>query len=744
MQKQFSLLKGLMLPFSVSVALASGNTIANEGQWQPHQLPLLKKELSAIGIELPAKQIADLNSYPLNAVVGLGYCSASFVSPEGLVVTNHHCAYGAIQHNSSKENNLIEKGFIAKTKSDELHAGPQERLYLTKEVTDVTDTIFQKIPENIGGKAYFDAIETEKKQLIAACESSPDYRCQVRSFHHGMQYFLIKKLMIKDVRLVYAPSLSVGAFGGDIDNFEYPRHTGDYSFFRAYVSPDGKPAEYSEKNVPFKPKSWLKVSKKGVMAGDPILLAGWPGRTSRYKLTSEIQFASEWSYPTLVEMNLKELAVIAKATKGDEAAEVTYSSRVKSINNRMKKRQGLLDGFRVTDIYGLKQEQEAELVAWMKSTADGKAHLQTLTKLQSLLDQKHKLQKQAYYYRAGTGSSLLNAASKLYRLAKEQQKDDHLRESGYQNRDLPMFKAKLKRLQSRFKSSVDTAIWTMFVTEYLKQPTAFQVYALNEVLGIQPGMSEQAISTRLADLINNSSLSDLDTRLNWIGQSLDALDAANDPMIKLAAALYDTGKQFEDQMKELDGEIAKVRPAYMKAIIEFNNQKGKPVYPDANSTLRVTYGTVDGYPATDGVYKTPFTSVRGMINKNTGVEPFNAPQNMMDVYAQRVFGDYYLKSVVGKQSALSGLPQLTHFNAVPVNFLSSADTTGGNSGSAVMNGKGELVGLNFDSTYESITKDWYFNPAITRAIHVDIRYILWMMEYVDGAKHLMEEMDIVE
>src|SRR5690606_1461518 len=249
--------KYLLTAAVLSVSLA---VVADEGQWQPHQLAQLQAELTAKGIEIPGKQLADLSQYPMSAIVSLGYCSASFVSPSGLVVTNHHCGYNAIQNNSTKDNNLIEKGFLAKSQGEELPAGAQERLYITESVTDVTAQVSGNLPAELSGNERYEAIETNRKALIKSCESDANYRCAVVSFHHGMQYFQIKQLMLQDVRLVYAPSEAIGNFGGDIDNFEYPRHTGDYTFLRGYVGKDGKPAPYSVDNVPYQSKHYLKVN----------------------------------------------------------------------------------------------------------------------------------------------------------------------------------------------------------------------------------------------------------------------------------------------------------------------------------------------------------------------------------------------------------------------------------------------------------------------------------------------------
>lgn len=731
------------------LVLATG-AVADEGQWQPHQIKDLQHEFSRVGIVLPAEQVSSLDQYPMNAVVGLGGCSASFVSNQGLVVTNHHCAYGAIANNSTPENNLIEQGFLAKSMSEELPGGPQQRIYITEEVTDVTNQVLGDL-DGLNGKARYDAIQSQRKAIIKQCESDPAYRCSVSSFHHGMEYFLLKQLMIKDVRLVYAPSDSVGNFGGDIDNFEYPRHVADFTFIRAYVGKDGKPANYSKDNVPFKPKSHLKVSAKGVKKGDGIIVAGYPGRTSRYKLASEIDFAGKWHYPTQVEMYTKTLETIAQATSENSADQVKYSSTVKSINNRMKKRKGLMDGFKATDIHGIKLEQEKQLLAWFEKDDEREAYSQAHDKLSQLLAQSQSNAQRDFYFGYAKNASLLSAASRLYRLAKESEKPDAQREIGYQARDINRIKSRLNRLKTRFVPTVDQQVWQMYLSQYLAQDKAIQVAAFNQALGVSGAMNSEQLKEHIATFYANTKLADAQTRLDWIGKSVSDFEQSDDAFIKLAVALYPSNIEFENERKEMAGQLAQARPLYMKGVIAYNRSLGKPVYPDANSTLRISFGSVDGYPAKDGVYKTPFTSLEGLLAKVTSEKPFTAPLKLVQAIKAKDYG-LYKQVTLDKPSHSSwhcklftcAKAQQTEFNSVPVNFLSSADTTGGNSGSPVMNAYGDLVGLNFDSTYESITKDWYFNQRITRAIHVDIRYMLWLMKHVDGADNVIEEMDIVE
>ena len=735
---------------SAAVLAVSLTAAADEGQWQPHQLAQLQTELTAKGIDIPAKQLADLSQYPMNAIVSLGYCSASFVSPDGLVVTNHHCAYNAIQNNSTKDNNLIEKGFLAKTKAEELPAGAQERLYITESVTDVTAQVSAGLAPELTGAARYEAIETNRKALIKSCESDANYRCSVVSFHHGLEYFQIKQLMLQDVRLVYAPSEAVGNFGGDIDNFEYPRHTGDYSFLRGYVGKDGKPAAYSPDNVPYQSKTFLKVNAAGVRAGDGILLAGYPGRTSRYRLAGEIAFAANWQYPAQVKTYQQIINTIDRLSAADADLKVKYASTVKSLNNRMKKLQGLLDGFKVTDIHAIKQQQEQALLAWIGSDSSRKPYQQSIAELAQVIDAEQAFTRQTYYFDNAKRSDALKAAMTLYRLAIESQKPDAEREMGYQQRDLTMIESRLARMEKSFDPVMDLAIWSEQLAEYLAQPDAVRVAELDSALGLSAGMSQADISAKLTALYPQSGLTNTAGRKAWLGKTPAEFAQSDDPFIRIAVAIYAKNNALELEEKTISGQLSQVRPAYMQAVIAYNNTLGKPVYPDANSTLRITYGSVDGYPAVDGVYKTPFTSVKGLIAKRRDEYPFNAPQKLVDAYNNGQTSGYFYQDLAAKAQLpwhckLFSCPQpeVTAFNSVPVNFLSSADTTGGNSGSAVMNGKGELVGLNFDSTYESITKDWYFNPEITRAIHVDIRYVLWLMQYVDGAQNLLDEMEIV-
>ncbi len=708
--------KSIALPVVLLGAFATAS--ADEGQWQPHQLPQLKSELSRIGITIPADKLADLSKHPMSAIVSLGGCSASFVSNAGLIVTNHHCGYDAIQRNSSPEHNYIVNGFLAPTRAQELAAGPNARVYVTDKVENVSARVLKDLAPTLSGRERHEEVESRIKALIAECEQDKAYRCSVPAFHRGLEYYRIRQLMIRDVRLVYAPSDRIGNFGGDVDNYEWPRQTGDFSFLRAYVGKDGRPADPSPDNVPYVSKDFLVVSAEGLKNGNPILLAGYPGRTSRYKLPAEIRAARDTNYPERVADMTADLAVIASATHGNAASDVRYASVVKGINNVLKKTQGLLDGFARKDIAAIKDVQDAEFRAWFNKPANQVNVSKTLLKdLDAVISADMALGEEEFAWSVATNSDLLKSARTLYRLALERAKPDAKRESGFQERDVSFIKARQSRLEQSFVASVDQARFTASLQRYAKLPAAIHPQGLDALLPAPDAV---------AALYPQSQLGDTAKRLGWMTPDTAAFAKSDDAFIKLAVKMSDVGLALENRRKEIDGNLERVIPQYMQAVIAWKKSLGKPVYPDANSTLRVTFGTVSSYSPRDGVVKGPFTTVDGIVEKHTGKDPFIAPQPLLDAVKAKRFG-------VFKDAALG---------TVPVNFLSSADTTGGNSGSAVMNKRGELVGLNFDSTYESITKDWYFDSAITRAIHVDIRYMLWVMQQVDHADNVLKEMTV--
>ncbi|AOE50014.1 S46 family peptidase [Kangiella sediminilitoris] len=721
-------MKNIFLAGALSIATTASPLMANEGMWQPSQLPEIEDQLEDAGLEIDPDNLSKLTEFPMGAVISLGGCTASFLSPKGLVATNHHCAYGSIQFNSTAENNLLEKGFLADSFEEELPAAPGSRVYVTTELTNVTDAINDGLTSEMSGMERYKAVEKKEKSLVAGCEAEDGFRCNVYSFHGGLEYFLIKQMEIRDVRLVYAPSSHIGKYGGDIDNWMWPRHTGDFSFYRAYVGKDGMPADFSEDNVPYEPEHYLKVNANGVSKGDFVMVTGYPGRTNRYRTSAEVKNQFEWRYPTFRNVLHKYISIIEENAPEGSDARVKYASTLAGLNNAEKNWGSMIESYGKGDLLERRQQLEAELEAWLSDNPEmNEKHGDALAELDALI--KENLKDQAVEMKKwGMNRDTLTAtASRLYRLAIESEKPDAEREPGYQERDITRIKEGLKRMNRRWDATVEKALYKHFVAEYAGLPTEDRMQSYDTFMGIDSTFNVDKFNARVDWMFAETKLTDEQARLNWIGRSVDDFKQSQDPFIQLAVAVYDEKHQKELDDKEQSGKFKKLRPQYMAAIIDFYKSKNMPVYADANSTLRVTYGNVKGYSPEDGMFATPFTTLEGLAAKHTGEAPFNSPLEQLDLIKDKKYGDY-------EDPAL---------NSVQVNFLSTVDTTGGNSGSPTMNAEAQFVGLLFDGVYESIIGDWDYNPDLNRSIHVSSAYMLWVMEHVDGARNLIEEMDVV-
>jgi hypothetical protein len=717
-------MKKLLIALSVVSCFAA----ADEGMWMPKQLPEIADKLKAAGLTIDPNDISKLTEFPAAAIVSLGGCSASFVSPEGLVATNHHCAYNSIAHNSTPENDLLANGFLAKGLDAEVPAAPGSRIFVTKAVDDVTNKVIDAKVTELTGKARLDAIEDNQKALVAECEEDEGHRCTVAAYYGSLEYYLIKQLEIKDVRLVHAPASGVGKFGGDTDNWMWPRHTGDYSFLRAYVSPEGESADYSEDNVPYKPDYHLTIASEGLEEGDFVMALGYPGRTNRHRLPSEVKETFEWSYPKTVEQFQDSLDIIARETTDDKDAELKYASRVAGLNNYLKNRQGMLDSFASSDLLERKQQEHKELTEWVNSDRTKKAlYADGLNTIDMLLQQRHKKSRADYQLNNAT-PRLLSVARAVHRLAQEGTKPDAERKAGYQERDIPRFESYLAGMDRNFDAKVEKALDLHNLSSYMAQPKSERDAAFDKAMGLRDGMSKDELSALIDGWYESTSLLDRDNRMALLEFGPEQFEQSEDPFVKAAVALYPSDLEDEKKSEELSGKIQQAYADYMRAKIAFMQSKGEAVYPDANSTLRITYGNVAGrdHGTEDGNAWAPFTTLRGVTEKATGEGEFNAPEEQLKAIEAGDFGPY----------------EKADLNSVPVNYLATLDITGGNSGSAVLNHKGEFVGLAFDGTLDSIISDWDFNLENTRSIQVDTRYMLWQMEYVDHADNLLKELGV--
>jgi V8-like Glu-specific endopeptidase len=702
------------------------------GMWMPSQmkLPQHVENFQKMGVKLDAATLSDPLQAPLAAVVWLGGCTASFVSPEGLIVTNHHCVQGSLQLNSDKEHDYIENGFLAKTKKDEPTAGPAQRVMVVQAYKDVTKEMRDGLEAVKDPIARKEESEKRSKELIAACEKErPGVRCQVSSFFHGGQYQLFEMLEIRDVRLVYAPARSVGDYGGEIDNWEWPRHTGDWSYYRAYVGKDGKPADYSPDNVPYHPKHWLKVSTAGLKPGDFVMVTGYPGSTDRTATASEVHHDLEWFYPYLI-ARFEERYKLAESFINDPDKERAQKATVlkQGIQNGLEKFQGVLQGFQKNpDLIRQKDDLDKKTKEWAAQPGH-ESYKAGIDKLESILAEERNTAR-VDFERGSTfgGSRLLGTSLSLTRWAEEREKKDMARKPGFQERDMPRAIGGAKQFLKQFDRVIDRAAFRLSLVHALQLQESERPW-LATLLNAKKGqkIDEAFIDKTLDAWYKAPLIEDEKLRLELLQKgTLKDLKASKDPFVQAAQRIWPIVKAEEKKSDARVGDLLLVTHLYTEAMKEV---LGGALAPDANSTLRITYGTVKSLrPDSKEVADWPFTIGSQILAKETGKEPFNSPQKLLEALKAKKYGPY-------ADPALGG--------ELPINFESDLDITGGNSGSPTLNDKGELVGLAFDGNKEGLASDVVFNGATTRTIHVDARYMIWTMDALDGAKHLVKEMGL--
>jgi hypothetical protein len=717
-------------------ALFALPALGDEGMWMPQQIPELAPRLRAMGFTGDPKSFADLTGFPMGAIVSLGGCSASFVSPEGLIVTNNHCVQGALQYNSRPDRNLMVDGFLAASRADELWAGPGSRVMVTVSVRDVTEEITGKIDPKATDRQRYDVVEKRVKERTAACETN-GLRCTVSSFFEGKKWFELAQMEIRDVRLVYAPAAGIGNFGGETDNWQWPRHTGDFSFYRAYVSPAGKAAPHSKENVPFRPKEFLRVSTKGANPGELVFVAGYPGRTYRLNTYAEVRETVDFALPRVVKRYGEQIALLEKLSKEDRETALRVSTRLRGLNNTLTKDKGVLEGMLKGGLLAQKEEDEKQLVAWIDADPARKAaYADVLPALNALVAEKARTRERDALLLELSGGrgpvpyAVLGSAQAIYRFSVERAKPDANRDPAFQQRNWTRLREAQERAQRNLDPKADRVLMTYTLTDVAKLPPGQRIEAVDRAVGLTSGMGEadaaKAIASFLDRFLAGTRLYDKAFRLGCLDRSAAELVATNDTALALAAALYPLSEEIREEAKGRTGAGYRLGPRYADALLLKN---GGLVAPDANSTLRVTYGQVKPVEPRDGILYLAQTTLAGIVEKATGTGEFDAPGRELEaIRALRA----------GKKTPYLD-PKL---NDVPVDFLSTVDTTGGNSGSATLNGAGELVGLLFDGTYDTVASDYLFDEEKTRSIHVDTRYMLWVMTNVDGAAALLGEMGV--
>ncbi len=694
----------------ILLALTAVTATADEGMWMPQQVPQIAARLEQMGLKIDPSRLSDLTGDPLGAVISLGGCTASFLSSDGLIVTNHHCAFGSLQANSTPQRDLITNGFLAHTRDEELPAAPGTKVWVTTNIEDVTARVTGNLSPKLSDADRERTIERREKELVTECEKPGGLRCRVSSFFEGSQFLRTTQLELSEVKLVYAPARAIGEFGGEVDNFEWPRHTGDWSFLRAY-----------QNGQPYHPRHWLKLSTDGVNVGDLVIVAGYPGRTFRYKTADEVRNYQEFVYPSSIRYFTDAMNLLEDRGKAGKEVAIRNSSRIKSFANSLKNYTSVNEGFTKDHILDSRVSREAAMRKIDPTILDEIArintqHFQTRERdavLTWLLGSST-----AGQFR-DRGSILLAQAGQILRVAAERPKKDADRAAGYQQRDLDRIRQASDRAQRMFDPGTDRAVVRYFLSEAEKLPGTERIEAIDRAVTAAGGVD------KLVDqLYSNTKAGDATERAKMLAESTKQLQARNDAMLEFVGSLMPLVEANEQRDLAYDGAMSRLRPRYFEVLRQVS---GGDLYPDANGTLRLTFGKVEGYTPKDATFYTPQTTLSGVLQKETGAEPFASPKALLTAARDRARTTPWFD------------PQL---HDVPVNFLSTCDTTGGNSGSPTLNAKGELVGLLFDGNYESIDADFLFTQAITRSIHVDTNYMLWVMDAVDGAHNLMQELGV--
>lgn len=694
---------------------------AQEGMWLLSQIQQL--DLEQKGLEISPAEIYNPTEPSLyNAVIQLGGGTASFVSPEGLIITNHHVAYGALQRASSVNSDYMANGFLAENRTDEIVAQGYEARLLT-EMTDITEKVLK------AAKGIDDPTEKDKKinaWIVDMTESlekkSDDIDARVAEMYNGKQYILFVYKVFKDIRIVYSPPMSIGKFGGDIDNWMWPRHTGDFSFLRVYCSPEGDGAEYSETNVPYKPKVWLKVATEDLKEGDFTFILGFPGATTRYRTSNSASWNLKYNYPFSIENFGEILDLMDELTANDPEGAIKVAGMHAGLANAMKNYQGKVEGMKKVGFVQKKLDFEKEFTDWVNSTPVTKEKyghvLSDIQKTYKTIEVT-KDRDNVMNIMGGLAGTPLSLAMQLYGVKKELEKPAKERRPGYSEKILDEMKEQLPYYYANYYEPVDKAMFARALE------MANELPADQRIDGWEYIFSDNSIATgQFADeAYASTKLKDVEFAKELLGKSVAELEALDDPFMNMAANAWPMQQESAEVYETFAANVTDLRKDYIDALYEW---KGSNMYPDANSTMRFTSGPVKGYSPEDAVWYKPFTSLRGVLAKDTGEEPFNVPQQLKTLYKNKDFGQW----------------EDPELQDVPVAFTHQCDITGGNSGSPVMNSKGEIIGVAFDGNYEAMIGDWQYDFDLQRTISVDIRYCLFVTEKFGGAGYILEEMGV--
>lgn len=716
MKKRFCLLLvGALL-------LISSVLKADEGMWLLNLLNKSYDDMKKQGMKLTPEDIYNLNKPSLKDAICQfgGGCTGEIVSGEGLLFTNHHCGYGSIQKLSSVDHDYLKNGFWAKSKDQELPCNGLTATFLLR-IEDVTAQINKTVSDTLPEQKRIDAIRKISTEIADNVKRGTNYEAFVRSFFGGNTYYLMVFEVYKDVRFVGAPPSSIGKFGGDTDNWMWPRHTGDFSVFRVYAGKDGKPAEYSTDNVPMKPKHFLPISLKGVKPGDFTMIVGFPGRTQRYATSYEVDEIINVSDPIRVKVRGIRQDIMLADMLSDDKVRIQYSAKYAGSSNYWKKSMAEIEALSRLKVVDLKASQEADFNNWVNANEQRKAmYGNALTLISNAVkERKTLLTVSGYYSECFRGIEIFNMAGKTSNLlsllssatpdqAKIKAECSKLKEDA---------KAFYKDYNAPTDQKVAVAMLRLFYDDLEKE---FYPSFMIDLKAKYAKNFEKYVS----DLFASSLFVSLD-KVNAFLDNPSKEILTQDPAFIASVSVTEKTKSVTQSLMKYNNDVSKGQRMYIGGLLEKNPQKA--YYPDANSTIRLTYGKVMNYRPKDGVLYEHYTTLKGVMQKeNPDSWEFEVPAKLKELYLNKDYGQY----------AQNG--------ELVTCFLSNNDITGGNSGSPIMNGKGELLGLAFDGNSEAMSSDIAFEPELQRTINVDIRYVLFVIEKLGGASNLISELKIVK
>ncbi|MDR1346805.1 MAG: S46 family peptidase [Prevotellaceae bacterium] len=710
---------------TLAMILLFGSAVrADEGMWL---LPLLNKigfpEMQKLGVRLTAEQIYSINNSSLKDAIVIfgGGCTGELVSAEGLILTNHHCGYSSIQQHSSVEHDYLKDGFWAMSRSDEIPT-PGLRVSFLESFEDVTDSINAAAAGIDSETERQTAIRTKITEMTAKYAGLNGIRATVSSFYAGNAYYLIVYKIYSDVRMVGAPPSAIGKFGGDTDNWMWPRHTGDFSMFRVYSDKDGNPAEYSPDNIPYNPKQHLKVSIKGIQKNDFTMIMGYPGSTQRYMTSWEVDERMNISNANRIHIRGIRLDLMKEDMEADRKVRIQYSSKHAGVSNYWKNSIGMNKALKRLKIYDKKQEEERNFTAWVNASESRKEKYgEALNLIEKAITDRAEYQKISLYYNeAVLGSEIVRHAfvRNIYFNQLKQQEDEEKKAE-----ILAELKEEVESFFKDYNKPTDVKITKALFKDFIEN-TNVEYYpeSFKEIDSLYGGDVNKFVDN-MFETSMFCNREKMEAYLENPNEEALAADLAN----RIYSSLMQKSGEIRPITQKFSEQYSKGRRLYESGLLEMNAGK-KSMYPDANSTMRLTYGTVQDYFPADAVHYDYITTIDGVMQKEDtdNLFEFEVPQRLKDLYRAKDYGKYAMKN-----------------GNLPVAFLSTNDITGGNSGSPVMNANGELIGLAFDGNWEAMSGDICFEPELQRCINVDIRYVLFIIDKYAGAKHLVDEMTVV-